>query len=89
VIKKFIGMLIGLLGLIPIFLTQTDIRESGMQFFSISLPEIVLLCAVFSAAYAWFIVKKLMDKGYSLLMINGVAMLLGGLLSFPTSFAIE
>ncbi|MBD3231164.1 EamA family transporter [Candidatus Dependentiae bacterium] len=88
-LKKFLGMFIGLLGLIPIFLTQTDIREAGMQFFSISLPEIVLLFAVFSAAYAWFIVKQLIVKGYSLLMINGVAMLIGGILSFATSFIFE
>ena len=88
-LKKFTGMLIGLLGLIPIFMTQTDIREAGMQLLSISLPEVVLMCAVFSAAYAWFIVKELMGRGYSMIMINGVAMLLGGLLSFPTSFVIE
>lgn len=88
-LQKFLGMLIGVLGLIPIFLTQTDIRESGMQLFSMSLPEVVLLFAVVSAAYAWFVVKQLMDKGYSLLMINGVAMLVGGILSFFTSIAFE
>jgi drug/metabolite transporter (DMT)-like permease len=87
--KKFFGMMIGLVGLMPIFLTQTDIREATMDFLSISLPEVVLLGAVVSAAYAWFIVKQLMGKGYSLLMINGVAMLIGGLLSLPTSFILE
>lgn len=87
--KKFTGMLIGLLGIIPIFLTQTDTREAAMEFFSISLPELVLLIAVFSGAYAWFVVKKLMDKGYSLLMINGIAMFFGGIGALATSLFVE
>jgi drug/metabolite transporter (DMT)-like permease len=87
--KKFLGMLIGLAGLIPILLTQTDIRETGMEFFSVSFPEIVLLIAVISGAYAWFIVKKLLDKGYSLLMINGFSMLLGGFWALITAFFVE
>ena len=88
-IRKFIGMLIGLFGLIPILLTQTDVRETAMEILNISFPEIVLLFAVLSATYAWFVVKKLMEKGYSLLMINGVAMLFGGILSLFTSFIVE
>ncbi|MCK4651283.1 DMT family transporter [Candidatus Babeliales bacterium] len=84
--KKFAGMMIGLFGLAPIFMTQSGVREALMEFASISIPEVVLLGAVTSAAYAWFIVKKLLNKGYSLLMINGFAMFIGGLGAFVTSF---
>jgi drug/metabolite transporter (DMT)-like permease len=84
--RKFLGMLIGLFGLIPVFLTQTDIREAAMEFAKISLPELVLLGSVTSAAYAWFIVKKLLDRGYPLFFINGFAFFCGGILSFVTSF---
>lgn len=87
--KKIIGMLIGVFGLVPIFLTQTDPRESAMQIFSFSLPELVLLCAVFSATYAWFIIKKLMNKGHSLVVINGISMFVGGVFSLLTSFVFE
>jgi drug/metabolite transporter (DMT)-like permease len=82
--KKFLGMLIGLSSLIPIFMT----RDSGSfnNLFSISLPELALMFAVVSGAYAWFLVKELMVRGYSLLMINGFAMLVGGFLAFVTSF---
>jgi drug/metabolite transporter (DMT)-like permease len=84
--KKFLGMMIGLFGLIPIFLTQTDVREVAMEFAKISLPELVLLGAVTSAAYAWFIVKKLLNRGYSLFIINGFAFFVGGLGALITSF---
>lgn len=87
--KKRIGMVIGFIGLIPIILTQTDSREAAMEFFSVSLPEVVLLVGVVSATYAWFIIKKLMDRGYSIPMINGVAMLGGGILSLSTSAIVE
>ncbi|MFH1644083.1 MAG: DMT family transporter [bacterium] len=87
--QKTIGMFIGLLGLIPIFLTQTDPREGSMELFSFSLPELVLLGAVFSATYAWFIIKKLLIKGYSLVVINGVSMFVGGIFSLLTSFIFE
>ena len=83
-LKKFSGMLIGLFGLIPIFLTQTDPRETLMEFCKISLPELVLLGAVISGAYAWFIVKRLLNKGYSLPMINGFEFFVGGFGAFAT-----
>lgn len=86
---KALGMTIGLSGLVPIFLTQTDIREAGMSFLSISAPELVLMIAVFSATYAWFVVKTLLNKGYSFITINGVAMFVGGIFSLVTSFGIE
>ena len=87
--RKIFGMFVGILGLIPVLLTQTDTREAAMELFSISLPEVVLFGAVISAAYAWFILKELMKKGYSLPIINGVAMFAGGILSFATSFVAE
>jgi len=87
--KKFAGMMIGLCGLIPIILTQTDIREAAMEFASVSLPEFVLLGAVTSAAYAWFIVKKLLQRGYSLFLINGFAFFVGGIGAFITSFCSQ
>lgn len=86
--QKIVGIIIGLAGLIPVIMASvggTEMRE----FASISFPELVLLISVTSAAYAWFIVKALMDRGYSLPMINGTAMLGGGLMSMLTAFIFE
>lgn len=85
--QKIIGISVGVGGLIPIFVLQSGgfavQSDYGM------LPPFVLLCAVVSASYAWFLVKRLMEKGYHLVLINGVAMLGGGLLALVTSFFVE
>jgi len=88
--RKFSGLLIGLMGFIPILISQTS-REAAMgEFLFFSVPEIALIFAVISSAAAWIIIKKLMaEKKYSLISINSNAMLLGGLISLVTSFFFE
>lgn len=87
--KKVIGMTLGVLGLCPILFSQNSGLLVTTDFFNISIPEIVLLVAVASASYAWFDIKKLMNKGYSLILINGLAMLVGGIGAFCTSLGTE
>lgn len=80
--RKLLGMGLGICGIFPILLTQGNTTD----FSTLTMAEIVLLVAVVSASYAWFDIKKLMNKGYSLLMINGFAMLIGGLGAFATYY---
>lgn len=87
--KQIFGILIGLVGLAPVVLASANGIEATMEVARISIPEIVLLCAVISASYAWFMVKELMNKGYHLGLINGFAMLIGGVLSLVTSGIVE
>lgn len=86
---KIFGLLLGMVGIIPIMILQTSTFETETEFLSISLPDIVLLVAVVSASYAWFDIKKLMARGYSLALINGFAMFAGGLGAFITYFSTE
>lgn len=86
---KIFGLLMGLGGLMPVLLLSTSNNGLSGEIFHISLPEIVLLFSVSSAAYAWFLVKKLMNKGYSLTLINGIAMFLGGVEALLTSVVVE
>lgn len=88
-LKKVIGMIIGVVGIIPILLTHDQNGQLTSELFKISMAEGVLLIAVVSAAYGWFPVKELMNKGYSLPMINGVTMLTAGIAALITSFAVE
>ncbi len=83
-LTKVVGVIVGLLGMVPIFVVTMD-----ASVVSITLPDVVLFGAVISGAYAWFLVKELLNKGYSFFIINGVAMLIGGILSLGTSFVIE
>jgi len=86
---KVFGMIIGTLGIIPLLITPDSIGSTSDELFTVSAAEGVLLIAVVAAAYGWFPVKKLMNKGYTLPMINGVTMLTGGIGALFTSFAIE
>jgi drug/metabolite transporter (DMT)-like permease len=79
--KQFLGLMIGLLGLMPILFSQDDITRITKEFAFVSLPELVLLLSVIAASYAWFIVSDLMKRGYGISLINGVAMFLGGIFS--------
>jgi drug/metabolite transporter (DMT)-like permease len=80
-VKQTIGLIVGLFGLMPIFFSGDDISHMAGEFLYISLPELVLLLAVTSASYAWFMVSELMKRGYGISLINGTAMLVGGLFS--------
>lgn len=83
--KKIMGLALGLMGLIPVTL-----MGSGLHHFhgwvSELFPEAVLFVSVVSASYAWFDIKKMMHKGYSLVWINGFSMLLGGLATLTTTW---
>ncbi len=82
---QIIGMLVGTLSIVPVCLVpnvHACVGFGGLA--SFGLPEMALLGAVCSSSYAWFIVKDLMGRGYGLLVINGVAMLVGGVLSMAT-----
>lgn len=81
--RQWVGMSIGAMGLAPLIVLQAE-PDALASFARISLPEIVLIGAMVSACYAWFVVKKLMHKGYGVTVINGVAMGIGGLLCIPT-----
>lgn len=88
--QKIIGVICGLCGLVPVIMAQSTGSEIiSREFFCISYPEAILCVAVVCAAYAWFLVMDLMRKGYELGMINGVAMMTGGVLSMVTACFVE
>lgn len=84
--QKIVGISLGLMGIAIVIVASHPGAGASWSFKSISLPEVVLLLAVISGAYAWFVVKELMTRSYSLITINGVAMLIGGIMSFFTLF---
>lgn len=84
--KKWIGLCIGFVGLIPIFMSQSP-TEQLVGNLGISYPEIALIIAVLSSVYGWTLLKKLISEyKYSPLMANGISMTLGGALALLHSY---
>lgn len=85
--RKWLGLCIGIIGLIPIFMTHSVSEQSVGSIGNISLPEIALLVAVLCSVYGWTLLKKIIsDYQYSPLMANGISMILGGALALCHSY---
>ncbi len=85
-IKKFIGMLIGFLGLIPLtyFRTYKEINSGNLFIFSLS--ELSLMLSVVFSVFGWIYLKKIISLGYNSFLANSFSMFLGGLLILLHSF---
>lgn len=85
--KKFLGMIIGFLGLLPVVFVQTHEEIAGGTFLIFTLAELAMVGAVFASVYGWISLKKVMqDYQYSPLMANGISMAIGGVLALMHSF---
>lgn len=86
-IKKWLGMIIGFLGLMPIIYSQTAIERSVGTFGFFTLAELAVLIAATSSVYGWILLKKVINEYKCLpIMANGVAMTLGGALALIHSY---
>lgn len=86
-LKKWVGLSIGFVGLIPIFMTQTQTEKMAGDLPFISMAEIALLIAVFCSVYGWTLLKKIISEfKYTPVMANGLSMTLGGTLALLHSY---
>lgn len=72
--KKWIGFSISFLGV----LYMMPLKEI-LCFNSMNFGYILMLISVISCSLAWNLVKLLVNRGYSILQINGITMILGGI----------
>lgn len=88
--RQWFGLVIGFLGFIPVIMTSDASETVVGSFGFLSVPEIVLFCAVLTASYGWIVMQQLVaDHSYSTVMVNGVGMLAGGLLTSIVSLIFE
>src|SRR5260221_946434 len=87
--RQMCGLMIGFLGFIPILVAQTPLEKIGLHVSFLSIYEIALIASVTSSAYGWMMVKHLMSRHYSLLLINGISMTGGGILALLLSLTTE
>ncbi len=78
-----VGLLVACVGMIPVLLVSEQ-AGAARDMICFSWPEFMMMVAVVSTAYAWFLIKRLLERGYPLVLINGITMLIGGLLCFGT-----
>ncbi|MCP5470153.1 MAG: EamA family transporter [Chlamydiales bacterium] len=76
---KWVGLCIGLLGFIPLFLNPSAAR-------ALSLPDLAVAISAFTAVVGWLCMKQIMHKhGYSFLTANMYSFFIGGVLSLLCS----
>lgn len=85
--RKTVAIIVGIIGMGPIMLQQ-GVWE-GASLYRFSFAELLAVCAVCSATYAWFGVHTLMERGYEIMHINGASMLIGGVCALVTSLGVE
>jgi drug/metabolite transporter (DMT)-like permease len=85
--KKWLGMLVGFVGLFPILFTQTQSEFSSGNFLIFSYAELIVLIGVISSVFGWIMLKKVLkDFDYSPIFANGISMTAGGSLALLHSF---
>lgn len=88
--RKWVGLVIGFAGFIPILLLQTSQEQIAGELGVFSLPELALIGAVLSSVFGWIILKKLVfHQSCSFLVANGYSMAIGGLFALVHSFWTE
>lgn len=88
--KQWLGLGVGLLGMIPILLTSTPHEVRLGEFFFISLPELAAIASVAASSYGWIIMRKLIkENNYSPMMANAISMTFGGALALAISLPLE
>ncbi|MGA9530891.1 MAG: DMT family transporter [Candidatus Babeliales bacterium] len=87
---KWLGLLIGFIGFIPILYTSSPLESYVGEYFFISWPELAIIASVFSNSYSWIVIKTLVrNRHYSPMMINALTMTSSGLLGLLTSYFVE
>jgi len=88
-VRQICGLILGFLGFLPILMAETSLEIMTKYSGFLSLPELALLVSVTFSAYGWMVMKKLINKRYSVVFVNSIGMLGGGILAFLTSLWVE
>lgn len=83
-LKKWAGLAIGLVGMLPVIFISSPQELHYGTLLHVSLPDLMMTLAVVASAYGWFLMRELLNKGYSVILVNGSTMLIGGILCFGT-----
>ena len=85
--RKWLGLSLGFVGILPILLTGTAATELSNNILIMSWPEAAIIVAVIASVYGWILLKKILTEyRYTPLLANGFSMLIGGVLALLHSY---
>jgi drug/metabolite transporter (DMT)-like permease len=88
--KKWTGLIIGFLGLLPTLLHDSGQEGLTGTLMGFSFAEIAVLLATIFSVYGWILLQQLVrDEGCSPLTANGLSMLIGGAVALLHSGLVE
>ena len=89
-LQKWLGLLIGFVGFIPVLMTQTGSEELQNAFAFFSWPALAVMGAALCGIYGWVLLRLFVkDDQISPPFANGVSMLFGGALALLHSLIFE
>ena len=88
--RKWIGLSLGLVGIIPVLILQTGSEGIWSAFSFLSWPSLAMIGAALASIYGWVLLRLVVkDNEVSPLMANGSSMLIGAAMAFGHSFFVE
>lgn len=88
--NKWIGMGIGIAGIIPVLMTQTGSEELLSAFSFFTWPTLAIVGAALFSVYGWVILRLVVkDSEVSPFMANGASMFLGGAMAMIVSCFVD
>jgi drug/metabolite transporter (DMT)-like permease len=88
--RKWLGMLIGFAGILPVLSIQKGSNELLSGLFYLSWPELAMIAASICTVYGWVLLRLIVkDSTISPLMANGASMFIGGLFALTHSYLVE
>lgn len=88
--RKWIGMLIGFVGIVPVLAIQKGSSELLSGLLYLSWPELAMMAASVCTVYGWVLLRLVVkDSTMSPLMANGASMFIGGIFALVHSYFVE
>jgi drug/metabolite transporter (DMT)-like permease len=89
-LRKWIGLIIGLVGFVPIYLSRGGKEVNIISFGVFSLAEIAVTISAFTAVIGWIFIKKLTKQmNYPFFTANAISFFIGGAMSLIVSAFFE
>jgi len=87
--RKWLGLAIGFTGIIPVLALQKGAEELTSTIPFLSWPELAMVGASICTVYGWILLRLILQSRVSILMANGMSMLIGGLIALLHSCLSE